>query len=53
MSTSIEFALNHIAAPSLPADRFFALARELGLTKVEIRNDLAGVPMADGTPAQR
>jgi 2-keto-myo-inositol isomerase len=52
MPTSIEFALNHIAAPSLPADRFFALARALGLTKVEIRNDLAGVPVADGTPAQ-
>jgi 2-keto-myo-inositol isomerase len=57
MSTSIEFALNHIAAPKLGsgragAERFFVLARELGLTKVEIRNDLAGVPMADGTPAQ-
>ncbi len=52
MSTSIEFALNHIAAPSLAVDRFFALARELGLAKVEIRNDLAGVPAADGTPAQ-
>lgn len=52
MSTSIEFALNYIAAPSLAVDRFFALARELGLAKVEIRNDLAGVPAADGTPAQ-
>lgn len=58
MSTSIEFALNHIAAPTLGsgrvgAERFFALSRELGLTKVEIRNDLAGAPIADGTPAQQ
>ncbi|MBV8963201.1 MAG: TIM barrel protein [Hyphomicrobiales bacterium] len=57
MSTPIEFALNHIAAPKLGsghlgADHFFALARELGLTKVEIRNDLAGAPIADGTPAE-
>jgi 2-keto-myo-inositol isomerase len=52
MPTVIEFALNHIAAPSLGAARFFALAGELGLTKVEIRNDLAGVPLADGTPAR-
>jgi 2-keto-myo-inositol isomerase len=57
MPTSIEFALNHIAAPTLGsgrlgAERFFALARELGLTKVEIRNDLAGAPISDATPAQ-
>jgi 2-keto-myo-inositol isomerase len=52
MSTRIEFALNHIAAPHFGADRFFALARALGLTKVEIRNDLPGVPKADGTPAE-
>ncbi|MBV8763905.1 MAG: TIM barrel protein [Hyphomicrobiales bacterium] len=52
MSTSIEFALNHIAAPKLTAPRFFALARTLGLTNVEMRNDLVGVPTADGTPAE-
>lgn len=48
---SIRFALNHIAAPHRDVARFFALARELGLTEVEIRNDLPGVALADGTPA--
>ena len=57
MRNPIEFALNHIAAPHLGSgrrgtDRFFALARELGLSKVEIRNDLAGAPTADGTPPE-
>jgi 2-keto-myo-inositol isomerase len=51
MTASIEFALNHIVAPQLGAVEFFALARRLGLDKVEIRNDLAGVPISDGTPA--
>ncbi|MBV9567131.1 MAG: TIM barrel protein [Hyphomicrobiales bacterium] len=57
MPNRIEFALNHVVAPNLGsghlgADRFFALARELGVTKVEIRNDLAGAPIADGTAAE-
>lgn len=46
------FALNHIATPSLGIDGFFALARALGLTAVEIRNDLAGTAMRDGTPPE-
>ncbi|MFI5011504.1 MAG: TIM barrel protein [Hyphomicrobiales bacterium] len=53
MAATIEFALNHIAAPRLGIGDFFALARELGLGKVEIRNDLAGVPILDGTPAAK
>jgi 2-keto-myo-inositol isomerase len=52
MTPSIEFALNHIAAPGLGVAEFFALARGLGLDKVEMRNDLDGAPIADGTPAQ-
>lgn len=36
----MRFALNHITTPRLPLDTFMALARELGMTEVEIRNDL-------------
>jgi 2-keto-myo-inositol isomerase len=45
------FALNHMAAPMLSVPQFFALANELGLQGVEIRNDLAGNALLDGTPA--
>jgi 2-keto-myo-inositol isomerase len=44
------FALNHVAAPSLPPEAFFALARALGLDAVEIRNDIAGNVILDRTP---
>ena len=47
----IRFAINHMAAPQLPLPAFFALARTLGLTDVEIRNDIAGQAILDGTPA--
>ncbi|MFC3629402.1 TIM barrel protein [Paracoccus angustae] len=39
----MRFALNHIAAPKLPLPDFFAAARDLGVTEVEIRNDLPDV----------
>ncbi|HLP67737.1 MAG TPA: TIM barrel protein [Rhizobium sp.] len=39
----MRFAINHIAAPKLSLDAFFAAARSLGLTEVEIRNDLPDV----------
>ncbi|MDZ5447999.1 TIM barrel protein [Labrys sp. ZIDIC5] len=45
------FALNHMAAPKLRPAEFFALARNLGIARVEIRNDLAGNAILDGTPA--
>ncbi|MGH6860716.1 MAG: TIM barrel protein [Phyllobacterium sp.] len=45
------FALNHIAAPKLSPRRLFQLAQSLGLGAVEIRNDLDGNAIADGTPA--
>lgn len=35
----MRFALNHITAPALSLDAFFALARSLGINEVEIRND--------------
>ena len=47
--TSIRFALTHMAAPSLSIDDFFALARSLGIDAVEIRNDLSGNAILDGT----
>ena len=39
----MRFAMNHIAAPKLALDDFFAMARRLGATEVEIRNDLPDV----------
>lgn len=47
------FALNHMTAPKLRPAEFFALARALGLSEVEIRNDLAGNAILDGTPAAK
>jgi 2-keto-myo-inositol isomerase len=38
-----------MVAPRAGAEAFFAMAGELGLGAVEIRNDLAGVAIADGT----
>lgn len=35
----MRFALNHIAVPARSVEDFFALARKLGMTDVEIRND--------------
>src|SRR5919107_2961851 len=47
------FALNHIAAPKRRFAQFLDLAHGLGVRAVEIRNDLPGVEIADGTdPAQ-
>ncbi len=39
----MRFAINHITAPKLPLEDFFATARRLGITEVEIRNDLPDV----------
>jgi len=51
MPGSITFALNHIVSPHRRFSEFLGLARELGVSSVEIRNDLPGVEIADGTPA--
>src|SRR6218665_1195213 len=50
---TIEFALNHMIAPDLPLDDFLDLARQLGIGSVEIRNDLPGQVILDGTPAAK
>ena len=48
-----DFALNHMVAPrkSLPA--FMDMARSLGVGKIEIRNDLSGQAITDGTPPEK
>lgn len=47
----MRFALNHIISPRQSLKQFFAMARALGVTEVEIRNDLKGAPIQDGTSA--
>ncbi|OHV79691.1 TIM barrel protein [Ensifer sp. LCM 4579] len=47
--TALAFALNHMTAPNLPLDAFFELAKSLGVSAVEIRNDLAGNAILDGS----
>ncbi|MCQ4631177.1 TIM barrel protein [Shinella sp. CPCC 100929] len=50
---ALTFALNHMTAPALTLDAFFALAVSLGMTSVEIRNDLDGNAILDATtPAE-
>jgi 2-keto-myo-inositol isomerase len=45
------YALNHMTAPQLRLADFFVLARSLGLSGVEIRNDIADEAILDGTSA--
>jgi 2-keto-myo-inositol isomerase len=47
------FALNRIVCPTLSLEEFFRLAADLGLSKVELRNDLPGGRITDDMkPAQ-
>ncbi len=39
----MRFAMNHIVAPKLGLDAYFQMARNLGVSEVEIRNDLPDV----------
>lgn len=39
----MDFAINHISAPKLSVQDFFAMVRRLGADKVEIRNDIPDV----------
>lgn len=49
----MRIALNHIVSPRQSLPEFFAMATSLGVSEVEIRNDLPGVPLQDGTaPAE-
>ena len=45
----VDFALNHRVAPRLGLGGLLDLAKALGIRSVEIRNDLPGVSLSDGT----
>jgi 2-keto-myo-inositol isomerase len=47
------FALNRIACPSLGFEDFLRFAADLGLSKVEVRNDLEGGAVIDGLAPAR
>lgn len=49
MPAAAPFALNHMVAPARDHRALFDLALRLGIGLVEIRNDLPGVALADGT----
>jgi 2-keto-myo-inositol isomerase len=53
VSHLLSFAVNHMVAPAKSFAELVELARALGLDQVEIRNDLKGVPISDGTPPER
>ncbi len=44
----MQLALNHICAPKLSLEAFFAMARRLGVEAVEIRNDIPDVVNSRG-----
>jgi len=46
------FALNRIAAPGYGLADFFALAKEIGFSKVELRNDIRDGAIIDGLAPQ-
>ena len=48
---SLSFALNRTCAPQLALPEFIALATGVGVSAVEIRNDIEGREFHDGTPA--
>ena len=50
MNTTFQFSLNRMSAPRLPFDRYLSLCQRLGIETIEIRNDLEGVEICDGTP---
>jgi 2-keto-myo-inositol isomerase len=52
MPQEIRFALNRICASTMPLATFAAMAQRLGVHAIEVRNDLAGVELTDGTPAR-
>ena len=53
MKSPLRFALNRMVAPSLSLPDFIQLAVTLKCDAIEIRNDLKGIEIEDGTPASR
>ncbi|OLF54669.1 TIM barrel protein [Pseudomonas chlororaphis] len=52
MNQPLRFALNRMVAPRLTLPEFIELAVALKADAIEIRNDLEGVEIEDGTPPQ-
>ena len=50
VTASIQFAINRICGSHMPFAAFAAMARRLAVRAIELRNDLSGVEMRDGTP---
>jgi len=53
MTQPLRFALNRMVAPHLPLADFLDLALALKIDAVELRNDLKGVEIEDGTPPEQ
>lgn len=53
MSQPLRFALNRMVAPGLPLPEFIDLAVVLGADAIEIRNDLKGIEIENGTPPEQ
>ncbi|RZS52901.1 TIM barrel protein [Sphaerotilus mobilis] len=49
--SALRFCLNRMSAPRMSFEAYAAMARRLGIAAIEIRNDLSGVEITDGTPA--
>lgn len=47
------FALSRITSPALGLEDFFRLSADLGLSKVELRNDIRGRDVIDGLPPSK
>lgn len=53
MSKPLRFAVNRICASTMPFDAFAAMVQRLGVSAVELRNDLPDVELAAGTAPER
>lgn len=49
--SALRFCLNRMSAPRMDFEAYAAMTRRLGVPAIEIRNDLGGVEITDGTPA--
>jgi 2-keto-myo-inositol isomerase len=49
MQATIRFAINRICSARMPLVAFAAMAQRLGIEAIELRNDLPGVEMRDGS----
>ncbi|MCL1619898.1 TIM barrel protein [Ralstonia pseudosolanacearum] len=51
MNHRIQFGINRISAPRQTFADYLAMCKRIGVSAIEIRNDLKGVEISDGTPA--